>query len=100
MAKKNVQVRMDEKELQRVEHIFDNLGVDVPTAVRVFFKKVVIAGGFPFDVREDSYHHYTPEEMAEIEKAYEESLDPKNLSRSYNLPKETDALFKDLGLPS
>lgn len=55
MAKKPIQVRIDEKLKKRVEKIFENLGLDTASAVRIFFMKVVQMGGIPFDVRDDSY---------------------------------------------
>ena len=90
-----VQVRVDEKLKKRVECILERLGVDLPTAIRMFFRKVDLVGGIPFDVVDDSYYRFTPEEMKEIEKAYDESFDPKNLSKTYT---SAEDMIRDLQL--
>jgi len=99
MANKPIQARIDEKLKRRVEKIFENLGLDTATAIRVFFKKVDLTGGLPFDIRDDGYYHYTPAQLKGIEKAYKESLDPKNVSRPYQMPEELGEFFRDLDLP-
>lgn len=48
MAKKSIQIRLDEKLKKRVEQIFEAVGIDTPTAVRSFFTSVVEFGGIPF----------------------------------------------------
>ena len=95
MARKSIQVRIDEKLKTAVEHIFKQCGIDTPTAVRMFFTKVAITGGIPFNVRNDSYYHYSPKEMKEIEEAYEESLDEKNLSPPFDSIDDAIAYLND-----
>jgi len=99
MAKKPIQVRIDEKLKKRVEKIFENLGLDTATAIRVFFKKVYLTGGIPFDIRDDGYHRCSSEQLKRIEKAYQESLDSENHSKPYQMPGELDDLLCDLDLP-
>lgn len=50
MAQKNIQVRLDEKLKREVEEIFAKIGIDTPTAIRMFFLKVVEVGGIPFSL--------------------------------------------------
>lgn len=78
MAKKPIQVRIDEKLKKQVEEIFEHIGIDTPTAIRMFFAKVALTGGIPFRLHEDlpDSAFFTDEE---IEEAYRESLDAKNL---------------------
>jgi len=94
MKKKPIQVRVDENLKKTVEQIFDRIGIDTPTAVRMFFKKVALTGGIPFSLREDlpDTAFFTPEELRE---AYIESLDAQNLSKSYEDVEDT---IKDLKL--
>jgi DNA-damage-inducible protein J len=86
-TKRSVQVRLDEDLKKAAEAVFDNLGVDAPTAIRMFFKKVVATRSIPFMVAENPYH-FTPEEEAEILQAAEESYDPKNLDGPFHSAKE------------
>ena len=79
MAKRPIQVRIDETLKKSVEKVFERYGLDTSGAIRMFFKKVVLINGIPFDLRDDTHYHYTPAELKEIEEAYEESFDPQNL---------------------
>ncbi len=86
-TKSSVQVRLDESLKKDAEAVFANLGVDAPTAIRMFFKKVVATRSLPFIVEENPYQ-FTPEEETEILRAAEESLDPKNLDGPFQSAKE------------
>ena len=45
-----VQVRVDEALKDKVTHIYDYYGLDLPTAIRIFMKKTVAVNGLPFDL--------------------------------------------------
>ncbi|MBT3835561.1 type II toxin-antitoxin system RelB/DinJ family antitoxin [Candidatus Peribacteria bacterium] len=94
MAQKGIQVRIDEDLKKKAERILKSLGLDVPTAVRVFFKQITIQGGLPFEIKDNGYYDYTPEEMKEIEKAYDESFDEKNLSPAFDSTEEAIAYLE------
>ena len=49
-----VQVRVDETLKDKVTHIYDYYGLDLPTAIRIFMKKTVAVNGLPFDLRDES----------------------------------------------
>ena len=56
MAGSVVQVRIDEKLKKEVSKVYENLGLDLSSAVRMFFKRSVQVGGIPFSVsNEKSY---------------------------------------------
>ncbi len=86
-VKSSVQVRLDETLKRDAEAVFDNLGVDAPTAIRMFFKKVVATRSIPFAL-EESPSSFTPEEEEEILQAVEESYDPKNVDGPFHSAKE------------
>ncbi len=46
-----VQVRVDKKLKEEVAEIYESFGIDLPTAIRIFFKKSVSVKGLPFDLR-------------------------------------------------
>ncbi|WP_269208046.1 type II toxin-antitoxin system RelB/DinJ family antitoxin [Treponema socranskii] len=46
-----VQVRVDEALKDEVTDIYNHYGLDLPTAIRIFFKKSIAVGGLPFDLR-------------------------------------------------
>ena len=51
MAQTMIQVRVDKNLKDRVSDIYEAVGLDLPTAIRMFFKKSVLVGGLPFDGR-------------------------------------------------
>ena len=56
MAGSVVQVRIDEKLKKEVSKVYENLGLDLSSAVRMFFKRSVQVGGIPLYVsNEKSY---------------------------------------------
>jgi len=44
-----IQVRVDENLKKEVTEIYDALGIDMPTAIRMFLKKSKMVRGIPFD---------------------------------------------------
>lgn len=51
-----VKPRVDEKLKEEVSEIYENFGIDLPTAIRIFFKKSVSVQGLPFDLRNTDLH--------------------------------------------
>lgn len=51
MANTLVQIRVDDKLKDDVSAIFDQLGLDLSTAVRIFFKRTVAEQGIPFTMK-------------------------------------------------
>lgn len=51
MTQTLVQVRIDRKLKEQTASIYEAIGMDLPTAIRMFFKKSVMVGGLPFDGR-------------------------------------------------
>ena len=52
MATTVLQVRMDEDLKNEASELFEKLGIDIPTAIRIFFKRAVSEKGIPFELRE------------------------------------------------
>ena len=46
-----LQVRLDDELKNQAAAIYGELGIDLSTAVRMFFKKSVLVGGIPFDTK-------------------------------------------------
>ena len=49
-----VQIKVDTDTKTDVTNIYESLGLDLPTAVRIFFKKSIAVGGLPFELRNDA----------------------------------------------
>ena len=46
-----LQVRIDDDLKNRASALFNELGIDLSTAVRIFFLKCLAVGGLPFEVK-------------------------------------------------
>jgi addiction module RelB/DinJ family antitoxin len=94
-TKSSVQVRLDEDLKRDAEAIFENIGVDAPTAIRMFFKKVVATRSIPFSLEETPYT-FTKVEEVEIMQAAEESYNPANTAAVTKTPQETQQFLDSL----
>ena len=79
-----VQVRIDKALKEQTASIYDAIGMDLPTAIRMFFKRTVMVGGLPFDgrlpVRDNAAQAAFASMRAKVESAQEEepSIDDIN----------------------
>ena len=51
MSQALLQVRVDRGLKEQTAAIYDAIGIDLPTAIRMFFKRTVMVGGLPFEGR-------------------------------------------------
>ncbi len=68
-----IQVRVDDELKNKAQEIYDNLGLDLSTAVRMFLKRSIIEGGIPFATRYDEVTLKAIKAVEEIRKASEEN---------------------------
>ena len=61
-------VRMDKEIKSQCETIYGELGINLTTAINVFLRQSLRAGGFPFDVRLDKPNQETIAAMMEAER--------------------------------
>ena len=60
-----IQVRVDNSLKEQAMSLFDGLGIDISTAIRVFLKKCIAENGIPFSINYES-RTYDPEEVRRI----------------------------------
>lgn len=68
MATTVLQVRMDEDLKNEASELFEKLGLDIPTAIRIFFKRAVTEKGIPFEVREPTTVYNASSKASSIER--------------------------------
>jgi addiction module RelB/DinJ family antitoxin len=78
MAQKSIQVRIDEDLKKRVEKILADMGLDIPTAIRIYFMKMADTESIPFALGKDAGPEYTPEQIAKLDRMAEEAILPGN----------------------
>lgn len=64
-----IQVRVSDKNKKNVEKILESLGLDITTAVRMFFCRIEMDCGLPFPVTQKknlTVNGFTPEFEAEV----------------------------------
>ena len=64
----NITVRMDSDIKKQCEAIYGEIGINLTTAINVFLRQSLRAGGFPFDVRLDQPNKETMAAMLEAER--------------------------------
>ena len=75
---KAIQIRVEEKLKHDADLIFEDLGLDTPTAIRLFLKKVVVSKSIPFELKvSHTENGFTSEFEEEVLKASkEENIGP------------------------
>ena len=84
----NFSVRMDSDIKKQCEALYNELGLNLTTAINVFLRQSLRAGGFPFEVRLEQPNKETIAAMLEAERI---AKDPS--VKGYN---DLDELFADL----
>jgi len=68
---KNLQIPLDEQFIADVDSLFDRLGLDTSTAVRLFFKAALEQNGLPFVMQQkqeqDDFDRLRPEYKQAVE---------------------------------
>lgn len=53
-----IQVRIDKEDKDKAAKIFEEIGIDISTAVRMFLKKSIKVNGLPFSVNDSEDFDY------------------------------------------
>ena len=89
MATVVLQTRVDTETKLEAESLFDSLGLDIPTAIRLFLRQSINQQRIPFDIVPPKYN-FSEETLAAIDEARKISKDSS--VKSYSSAKE---LFED-----
>ena len=73
-----LQVRIDDTLKNQAAEVFDNLGIDTSTAVRMFLKRVVKENGIPFSMT-------LPSKPYVAERGYEAMLEMNKIAKENGL---------------
>lgn len=87
MAVKNLQIRLDEDLKKRVEKVLKAIGLDAPTAVRIFFIKVAQSGGIPFMIQdaEDTFEdNYSPAMLRKLDRIVAKAKKGIEVSKTFD----------------
>lgn len=72
-----IQVRVEEDLKKNAEVVLNNLGLDMPSAIRIFLTKVVSTNSIPFELKNSPYtvNGFTPEFEEEVLRAEADTED-------------------------
>ena len=84
---KTMQVRVDDFLKQSADELFNSLGLDTSTAIRIFLTIAIENGGIPFEIKK-------PNSL--LKEAMEDVLNKRNLSKPYTSAQEAvNAMLED-----
>lgn len=81
-----LQVRIDENTKKSAKKVLDKIGMDMSSAVKVYFKQIVITQGLPFPLLTEN--RLTIQQEKEILKASEEAKRGVNVSGHFENPED------------
>lgn len=91
MAKDNViNIRTDAGTKQAIETLYAQFGITVSDAVNIFFRKSLMEGGLPFEMKQPRFNK-------ETEEAIQESRDMAS-GKIAAVPQRVDSFFHEMGL--
>lgn len=90
MAKNTViNIRTDIETKQAIEFLYARFGITVSDAVNIFFRKSLMEGGLPFEMRQPRYNAETEAAMQEAK----DIADGKILAK----PQSVDSFLREMG---
>ena len=89
----NINIRLDSELNEQAQNLFNHLGLDLSTAVKIFLNRSIAYGGIPFEVYDPNYN---PETINAIKES-EDILNGKVPSKAYRSARELfDELDKEM----
>ena len=67
MPKENLTVRIDSEIKKQASELFNSLGMDLSTAIAVFFCQAIRYHGIPFEIKLDEPLQISSSEMEDVE---------------------------------
>ena len=84
MATTVLQVRIDAQTKKEADALFNDLGLDTSTAIRVFIKQALKKRAIPFSIkakRKEEEAFYSPENVAQLKQGYKELKAGRGIER-------------------
>ena len=90
-----IQVRLEEDLKKHADKVLSGLGLDMPSAIRIFLTKVVSTNSIPFELKNNTYtvNGFTPEFEEEVLRA---EADPEEIGSFDNAEDLIAALHKSV----
>jgi len=89
-----LQIRIDEKIKKDAKKIFDKIGLDISSAIKVYLNQVIITQGIPFALLTEN--GFTIQQEQEILQASEEAKKGINVTGPFKTAKEIQTYLDSL----
>ncbi len=80
---KTIQIRVDDKTRLQADYVLKIIGIDMPTAIRLYLKKIAQSRSIPFELKADD-DEFSLEEEKDILQAFEDAKKGKNMSPHFS----------------
>lgn len=92
MATTNINVRVDSMLKQEAETLFNDLGLNMSSAINMFLRSAIMHNGIPFEVKRQTPNEETKAALSEYE---EMKKNPGNYKRYDSFDEILDEVFAD-----
>lgn len=92
MATTNINVRVDSMLKQEAEALFNDLGLNMSSAINMFLRSAIMHNGIPFEVKRQTPNEETKAALSEYE---EMKKNPENYKRYDSFDEILDEVFAD-----
>ena len=91
---RTIQLRVDEHVKQQAKEIFEQMGLDMSTAVKIYLQQVILRKEIPFRIMTEN--GLTREEETEINKAAKEAMRGENIDATVHTHEELQEYLDSL----
>jgi DNA-damage-inducible protein J len=95
MANALLQVKVDSELKKQVDDLFFEIGLDIPTAIRMFFKKAVYEHGIPFKVKKVKNFKSNKKLLEALREADDIAKHPENYKSYFNFQEILDEIHNE-----
>lgn len=84
MAQTNINIRMDEDLKKEAESLFSELGLNMTTAVNIFFRQSLRQGGIPFEITTYTDPFYNPSNLKRLKQSIQQMEQGRIVAQTMN----------------
>ena len=78
-----VNIRIDDELKSRADSIFEELGLNITTAITMFIRQTIREGGIPFEVTTKTDPFYNPENIKIVRQSIKEAEEGKLITKTW-----------------
>ena len=78
----NLSIRIDKELKKQAEHFFDELGMNITTAINIFVRQSLRQGKIPFEISIASDPFYSSTNMAVLRRSIQEANEGKFITKT------------------